>query len=126
MDYKDFGFTVSELKEAMITLNKMNKDDIMETLENKQYLIELSDEEYQIINRKELIQAEQSAEDYDGFLGFTIIGCIDDIKDNSTTCYFNHSFDKLVALRKKTANKVKLMDIEIKRMENEIGTTYRD
>ena len=98
----------------------------MKTLENKQYLIELSDEEYQIIDRKELLQAEQSAEDFDGFLGFKIIGCIDDIKESNTTCYFNHSFDKLKALREKSANNVKLIDIELKRMGNEIGTTYRD
>jgi len=81
MDYKDFGFTVEELRQAMITLNKMSKNDIMKTLENKQYLIELSDEEYQIIDRKELLQAEQSAEDFDGFLGFTVIDTIDNIKN---------------------------------------------
>ena len=60
----------------------------METLENKQYLIELSNKEYQIIDRKELLQAEQSPEDFGGFLGFTIIGCVDDIKESNTTYYF--------------------------------------
>ena len=57
----------------------------MKTLENKQYLIELSDEEFQIIDREQLLQAEQSSEDFDGFLGFTIIGEINDIKTKLKT-----------------------------------------
>ena len=38
----------------------------------KQYLIELSDEEYQVVSEKSLERIEDSAEQFDGFTGVTV------------------------------------------------------
>ncbi len=48
-------------------------------MEENKYLIELSDYEYKVITEEELQEAKDSAEEFDGFLGFYVIGTINDI-----------------------------------------------
>ncbi len=48
-------------------------------MEENKYLIELSDYEYKVITEEELQEAKDSAEKFDGFLGFYVIGTINDI-----------------------------------------------
>ena len=55
-----------DLKEFVRQNEKMNSSDL--------YVVELADEEIKIIDQKELDEWHKSAEDFDGFLGFTIKG----------------------------------------------------
>ena len=49
------------------------------TIEEKQYLIELSDNEYKVITEKELIDIEKSAIEFDGFTGIRVVGNISEL-----------------------------------------------
>lgn len=82
-DYLPENTTVDDIKKMFGANSNLYKyilaldnyiDQLEEVYSSGLYVVELSDQEIKIIDQKELDEWNKSAEDFDGFVGFTIRG----------------------------------------------------